>query len=348
MYRAAIDSYGTVWGVRLLQAARRQKTDCTPIWIMRQAGRYLPEYRELRAKHSILDLCNTPELAARASLTAINAVPGLDAAILFSDILLVTIPMGIQVEFVKGEGPVIRNPVTDLTAVQQLRPVEPEADLKGPLEAIKILRKELKVPLIGFCGGPFTLASYLVPGEASRDYLRVKKLMVHEPTAWDLLMTKLADAVIAHLQAQIRAGAQIVQLFDSWIGALSPDDYRQYVLPYSKRIFSAIKNVPTIHFATDSAGLLELMKEAGGDVIGVDWRIPLDAAWARLPDRAIQGNLDPVSLFGPKEYVLRRADQILDRAADRPGHIFNLGHGILPETPIENVIALVEHVHGRK
>jgi uroporphyrinogen decarboxylase len=334
--------------VRLLKAARREKVDRTPIWIMRQAGRYLPQYRELRSKHSMLQMCHTPELAAKATLTAVEAIPGLDAAILFSDILLVAIPMGFEVEFVKGEGPVIRNPVTDWEAVKKLRPVEPENDLRGPIEAIKILRRELKVPLIGFCGGPFTLASYLVPGEASKDYIRVKRMMYHAPEAWDALMTKLADAVTAHLQAQIRAGAQIVQLFDSWIGALSTDDYRQYVLPYSKRIFSAIKDVPTIHFGTDTAGLLELMREAGGDVIGVDWRIPLDEAWKRIGDRAIQGNLDPVSLFGPKDLVLARADAVLDRAAGRPGHIFNLGHGILPETPVDNVIALVDHVHSRK
>jgi uroporphyrinogen decarboxylase len=334
--------------MRLLQAARREKVDRTPIWIMRQAGRYLPEYRELRKDHSILEICSTPELAARASLIPIETIPGLDGAILFSDILMVAIPMGLEVEFVKGEGPVIRNPVRDEAAVRALRPIEPERDLRGPLEAIRILRRELKVPLIGFCGGPFTLASYLVPGEASRDYVRVKKMMYHAPAAWHLLMGKLADAVAAHLRAQIRAGAQVVQLFDSWIGALSIEDYREYVLPYSRRIFSAVSGAPSIHFATDSAGLLEAMKEAGGDVIGVDWRIPLDEAWRRLGDVAVQGNLDPVALFGPAEHVRRRADAVLDRAAGRRGHIFNLGHGILPETPVENVIALVEHVHSRK
>jgi uroporphyrinogen decarboxylase len=338
--------------VRLVQAARREPVDATPVWFMRQAGRFLPAYRALRERHSILEICRDADLAATATMTAIEAIPDLDAAIIFSDILLVLEPMGIQVEFSKGEGPVIANPVRDGQAVRDLRPIFPMEQLKGVLNAIAMIRSRLPPTkaLIGFAGGPFTLASYLVKGGPSKDYLAVKSLMVHAPRVWHKLMTKLADAVIAHLKAQIQAGADVVQLFDSWAGALSPDDYREYVLPHSKRIFDELRETraPSIHFGTDTAGLLELLKEAGGDVIGVDWRIRLDDAWARLGDDvAVQGNLDPVALFAPPEELLRRVDRVLEAAGSRPGHIFNLGHGVLPGTPVENVALVVERVHSK-
>ena len=316
---------------------------------MRQAGRYLPAYRKLRERHSILELCADPELAAAAAMTAVNALPGLDAAIVFSDILQVLVPMGIQVEFVAGEGPRIANPVRSAAGVAALRPVEPERDLPGPLGAIRILRRELegRMPVIGFAGAPFTLATYVIEGGPSRDYARAKSLMASEPKTWDALMTKLAAAVRAHLEAQAAAGAEIVQLFDSWVGALGVDDYREFVRPYSRSVLRGLA-VPTIHFGTGTAALLELMRDAGGEVIGLDWRVDLADARSRLGDVAVQGNLDPAALLYPRPELERRIDAVLDRAAGRPGHIFNLGHGVLPETPVENVVLAIERVHERK
>lgn len=317
---------------------------------MRQAGRFLPEYRELRRKHSLLELCAHPELAAAASMTAVKALPGLDGAILFSDILQILQPMGIRIEFVESEGPRILNPVATAADIAALKPVDPERDLPGPLGALRILRRELegRMAVIGFAGAPFTLASYLVEGGPSRDYVKVKTMMASDPAAWFALMTKLADAVIAHLRAQIAAGAQIVQLFDSWVGALGVDDYRARVQPHVRRIFEAIRGTPSIHFGTGTAALLESMRDAGGDVIGLDWRVDLADAWKRLgPGVAVQGNLDPAALLYPRPELERRIDAILDRAAGRPGHIFNLGHGILPETPVENVAAAIDRVHAR-
>jgi uroporphyrinogen decarboxylase len=312
---------------------------------MRQAGRYMAEYRELRKEHSILDLCRTAELAAEVTLQPIRRFPGLDAAIIFSDILMLVQPMGIRVEFVKNEGPAIQNPIASAADVDALRPLEPEADLKPVLDAIRIVKGELEVPLIGFAGAPFTLTSYLVEGGPSKDYARTKALL--GTPVWPKLMTKLSDAVAAHLNAQAAAGADVVQLFDSWVGHLTADEYREHVLPYSKRIFEALR-VPAIHFGTQTAHLLELLAEAGGDAIGVDWRIPIDEAWARLgPGRAVQGNLDPQALLLPPDQLLLRADDVLRRVNGRPGHIFNLGHGIVPETPPENVAAVIEHVHRR-
>lgn len=318
--------------------------DRTPVWFMRQAGRYMKEYRDLRLKHGILEICKTAELAAEVTRQPLRRFPALDAAIIFSDILLVVEAMGIQVEFVKSEGPAIRNPVASEADVERLREVEPERDLKPVLDAIRILKRELKVPLLGFAGAPFTLASYLVEGGPSQDYARTKAMMA--TPAWGRLMSKLADAVAAHLRAQAAAGADVVQLFDSWVGALSPDDYRNHVLPYSKRILAALP-VPSIHFATKTAPLLELMREAGGTAIGVDWRIPLDEAWRRLGDVAVQGNLEPEALLGPRDALLAKVDDVLARAGGRPGHVFNLGHGILPETPVENVEAVLARVHER-
>ena len=275
---------------------------------------------------------------------------GVDAAILFADILLPLVPMGIQLEFAAGEGPAIHNPIRAPADVAALRPVDPRATLGHVLEAVRLVRRELgdKIPLIGFAGAPFTLASYMIEGGASRNYVKTKSLMYGDPQTWHALLGKLACVVADYLTAQVDAGAQAIQLFDSWVGALSPDDYREYVLPHSQLILREVSatGIPTIHFGTGTATLLPLMKEAGGDVIGLDWRTPLDWGWDQVgADSAVQGNLDPVALLAPRPELERRVRAILDKAGDRPGHIFNVGHGILPETPVENVRAVVEMVH---
>ncbi len=334
---------------RFLRACRREPVDRTPVWFMRQAGRYMAEYRAIRAKHTLLEICKQPELAAEVTLQPVRAF-NVDAAILFADILLPLQPMGIDLEFAAGEGPVIHNPIRSASDVEALRSVEPRESLGHVLEAVRIVRRELdgRTPLIGFAGAPFTLASYIIEGGSSRNFIKAKRLMYGDPQTWHALMNKLARVVADYLVAQIEAGAQVVQLFDSWVGALSPDDYREYVLPYSQFILKAIKqtNMPAIHFGTDSATLLPLMKESGGDVIGLDWRTPLDWGWNVLGNGvAVQGNLDPVALFAPRNELEKRVKIILDQAANRSGHIFNLGHGILPETPVENVKAVVEMVH---
>jgi uroporphyrinogen decarboxylase len=314
---------------------------------MRQAGRYMKEFRDVRAKHSLLTVCKTPELAAEVTLQPIKRFD-LDASIIFADILLPLEPMGLQLEFVKGEGPAIHNPVKDKKGVEALQPVVPEESLGYVMEAIRQVRRELKVPLIGFAGAPFTLASYMIEGGHSRNYIDTKRMMYGAPEVWDLLMTKLVRVLSDYLFAQVKAGAQALQVFDSWIGALSPDDYRRFVLPHMKVLFTSLRDsgVPLIHFGTGTATLLELQKEAGGDVIGLDWRVNLDEGWKRLGyDVAVQGNLDPVVLFAPRPEIERQVDEILRRAANRPGHIFNLGHGILPETPLESVDAVIERVH---
>ncbi len=334
---------------RFLKACRREDVDCTPVWFMRQAGRYMAEYRAIRAKHTLLEICLEPELAAEVTLQPVRAL-NVDAAILFADILLPLIPMGIRLEFAKGEGPVIHNPIGSRADVEALHVVDPGEELRHVLDAVKLVRRELdgKTPLIGFAGAPFTLASYVIEGGSSRHYTKTKRLMVSDARTWHILMSKLGCVVADYLTAQVNAGAQAVQLFDSWAGALSPDDYREYVLPHSRFIIEQVQRtgVPIIHFGTDSATLLPLMKEAGGDVIGLDWRIDLDRGWETIGfDRAVQGNLDPAALFAPRAELERRVRRILDQAANRPGHIFNLGHGILPETPVENVKAVVEMVH---
>ena len=334
---------------RFLKACRREEVDCTPVWFMRQAGRYMAEYRAIRAKHTLLEICAQPELAAEVTLQPVRAF-AVDAAILFADILLPLMPMGIHLEFAKGEGPVIYNPIGSRADVEALRVIDPCEDLRHVLDAVKLVRRELdgKTPLIGFAGAPFTLASYMIEGGSSRSFVKTKQLMYRDPQTWHLLMSKLAQVIAAYLVAQIDAGAQAVQLFDNWVGALSPNDYHEYVLPYSQKILEAVKKtgVPSIHFGTDTATLLPLLKEAGGDVIGLDWRIDLDRGWEAIGfDRAVQGNLDPVALFAPRDELERRVRRILDQAAQRPGHIFNLGHGILQETPVESVKAVVEMVH---
>ncbi|MGB8509045.1 MAG: uroporphyrinogen decarboxylase [Pyrinomonadaceae bacterium] len=330
-----------------MRACRREETDYTPVWLMRQAGRYMSEYRAVRAQTTFLELCKTPALAAEVTVHAAEKL-NVDAAIIFADILLIIEPMGLDLEFAKGEGPVIHNPVRGARDVERMREVEDAGALDYVYEAIRLTRASLKrdVPLIGFCGAPFTLASYIVEGGASKNYVHTKRLMYDDPGAWHAMMSLISRALARYLNAQIAAGAQAVQLFDSWIGCLGPDDYREYVLPHTR---SVIRNVtpgtPVLHFGTGTAALLELMREAGGDVIGLDWRVRLDEAWRRLGDVAVMGNFDPIALCASPAHIRREAEKILAQAAGRPGHIFNLGHGIIPETPVENVIALVEAVH---
>jgi uroporphyrinogen decarboxylase len=334
---------------RFLRACRREPVDVTPVWFMRQAGRYMPEYRALRAKHKLLEICKTPELALAVTLQPL--VLGVDAAILFADILLPLEPMGAPFEFAQGEGPVVHHPVRTRDDVAKLRVFEAQEGLGYVLDAIRLIRAELdgKTPLIGFAGAPFTIASYLIEGGKSSSYQLTKKLMWTEPSVWRELMEKVSEVVRRYLRAQIDAGAQAVQLFDSWVGSLSVDDYREHVQPHVARILQDVMTtgVPVIHFGTDTATLLEAQRDAGGTVIGVDWRIPLDDAWQRIGhDRAIQGNMDPLLLLAPREVAVARARAVLRLAAGRAGHVFNLGHGIVPETPVDTVKAVVDAVHG--
>jgi uroporphyrinogen decarboxylase len=312
---------------------------------MRQAGRYMPEYRKLREKHTLLELCKTPELAVTVTQQPLRL--GVDAAILFADILLPLEPMGASFEFAKGEGPVIHEPIADRAQIDRLRVIEPEESLGYVLETIRLLKRDLTVPLIGFAGAPFTLASYLVEGGKSANFAKTKKLMFSAPDAWHALMGKLGEVVRRYLRAQIAAGADAVQLFDSWVGDLSPADYVEYVQPHVRRVLADVEEtgVPVIHFGTGTATLLEAMRDAGGTVIGVDWCTPLDLAWERIGRaHAVQGNMDSCALLADRAVAIRHAQRVLDAARGRPGHIFNLGHGILPETPVDNVRAVVEHV----
>ncbi|MDX6610826.1 MAG: uroporphyrinogen decarboxylase [Blastocatellia bacterium] len=331
-----------------MRACRREPVAFTPVWLMRQAGRYMSEYRELRRRVSFLELCKTPQLAAEVTVHAAERL-GVDAAIIFADILLIIEPMGLDLEFAQGDGPAIRNPIRSTADVARLREVEDVAALDFVFEAIRLTRRALRpdLPLIGFSGAPFTLASYMIEGGGSKNYVHTKVRMRTDPGAWHAMMSLISRALIKYLNAQIAAGAQAVQLFDSWVGCLGPDDYREYVLPHTRHVIQNIlPGTPVLHFGTGTAALLELMREAGGDVIGLDWRVQLDQAWQRVGyDVAVMGNLDPVTLFTSPEQIRFEARRILDYAAGCPGHIFNLGHGILPETPVENVIALVEAVH---
>ncbi len=336
---------------RFLRACRREPVDATPVWFMRQAGRYMAEYRAIRQNHTLLEICYQPELAAEVTLQPVKAL-AVDAAILFADILLPLAPMGAPFEFAKGEGPVIHEPVRDAAGVDRLRLIDPEEGLPYVLEAIKLVRAELdgKTPLIGFAGAPFTLASYLVEGGKSAHYARTKQLMYREPEVWNALMEKLSEVVRRYLRAQVAAGAQAVQLFDSWIGALSTTDYVAFVQPHVAHILKDLEKtgVPVIHFGTGTASLLELQRDAGGTVIGVDWRTPLDDAWRRLGDGvAVQGNLDPLLLGAPRELLEARIDDVLNRAGGQSGHVFNLGHGILPDTDPAVVKHVVEYVHEK-
>ena len=309
----------------------------------------MAEYRELRQTYSLLQLCRTPDLATEVTLQPLRRIE-LDAAILFSDLLLPLEPMGIPFDFVKGDGPSIERPIRSGADVDRVKVVDPREKLAFTLEAIRSIKRELagRVPLIGFAGAPFTLASYAIEGGHSNNFALTKSLMYGDPSAWHRLADKLADVVSAYLVAQIEAGVDAVQVFDSWVGALHADDYREFALPHTRRIFEAIsgRGVPTIHFGVSTASILHVMREAGGDVVGADWRIPLDEAWQRIGfDRGIQGNLDPTLLLGPRERLLTGASEVLTRAGGKPGHIFNLGHGILPSTPVESVQALARFVH---
>jgi uroporphyrinogen decarboxylase len=328
-----------------LRACRREPVDRTPVWFMRQAGRYLPEYRALRGETDVLTLTRDPEAAAEIALQPVRRL-GVDAAILFSDIMVPVAAVGIDVRIVRNQGPTLAEPFRGDADLERLRPLEPAEDVLFTLKTIRILRRELDVPLIGFAGAPFTVASYLIEGQPSRDHARTKALMHGEPVTWGRLMDRLTELMLGYLRAQVEAGVQAVQLFDSWAGALDPDDYRQHVLPWSRRILAGVSGVPRIHFGTGTGELLAPMREAGADVVGVDWRVPLDVAWDRIGhDAGIQGNLDPAVCAGPWEAVERKAGDVLRRAGGRPGHIFNLGHGVLPGTPPENLERLVELVH---
>ena len=334
---------------RFLRACRREPVDCTPVWFMRQAGRYMPAYRALRAKHTFLEMCHTPELAVEVTLEPVAAL-GVDAAILFSDLLLPLAPLGVPFDFHAGEGPVIETPLRSRAQVEALCRFEPREDLAPTFAAIRLLRRTLDVPLIGFAGAPFTLAGYAIEGGHSTHFAHVKALMYQEPATWHLLAELLADSAADFLVAQAEAGAQALMLFDSWVGVLGEADYREFALPHVRRVFAGLAGVgvPVIHFGTGTGHLLRAQREGGGDVIGVDWRTPLDVADRLLGDAvALQGNLDPTLLLAPRERLLAGVDEVLARAGGRRGHVFNLGHGILPMTPVDSVRAVVEHVHAR-
>jgi len=333
---------------RFLKACRREPVDCTPVWMMRQAGRYLQEYRAMRAQHSFLEMCRTPELAAEVTVQPLRRFD-FDAAIIFADILLPLPGMGIDLTFAKGEGPAIGNPVRTSSDVGAITVLTPESDVPFLAEAIRLVLHEIdgRAPLIGFSGAPFTLASYIVEGGGSKNFVATKTLMYAQPRVWHRFMEKVTSTIVSYLRYQIEAGVHAVQLFDSWVGILAPSDYREYVLPYSTRVVEELADtVPIIHFGTDTATLLPLMRHAGGDVLGVDWRIDLGEAWDLLgPGVGIQGNLDPITLFAPPDVIEDRVEAVLAAAAGRPGHIFNLGHGVLPETPTEGVAVMVDAVH---
>ncbi|HUI42822.1 MAG TPA: uroporphyrinogen decarboxylase [Terriglobia bacterium] len=330
-----------------MKACRREPVDATPVWLMRQAGRYMKEYRELRARVPFLDLCKSPDLVAEVTVSAAEKL-GVDAAILFADLLLIVEPLGFELEYERGEGPQVRPPIRAASDVDRLREVEPGA-LGYVFEAIRRTRAALRpaLPLIGFAAAPFTLASYLIEGGGSRSYTHTKAFMYRDPGAWSALMEHLVRNLAAYVCRQIDAGVQAAQIFDTWVGCLGPADYREFVLPWSRALFAALpRGFPVIHFGTGAGTLLELMREAGGSVIGLDFHVELDEAWKRLGfDVGVQGNLDPSVLFATPAAIRSRVERVLQQAAGRPGHIFNLGHGILPETPYENVVALVDTVH---
>ncbi len=331
-----------------LRACRREPVDYTPVWLMRQAGRYMEEYMEIRRRYSFLEMCRTPEIACKVTLQPVERFE-LDAAIIFADILLPLEGMGIRLEFAKNEGPVILNPVREEKDVNSLRIIEPREDVPYLLEAIRLVKKELsgRIPLIGFSAAPFTLASYIIEGGGSKNYLHAKRLMYTESGLWCRLMESITSTLTTYVNAQIDAGADAIQIFDSWAGALSPQDYASYVQPHTTRLIENISGrVPVINFSTGTSAYIETISQCGGDVVGVDWRIRLDVAWERIDHhRAIQGNLDPTVLFATPEEIKRQVETILHMAGGRAGHIFNLGHGIIVGTPVDNVRALVDYVH---
>ena len=334
---------------RFLKAIRGEPVDCTPVWFMRQAGRYMKVYRDLKEKHTFLELCKTPELACEVTLQPLDVL-GLDAAIIFADILLPLEPMGTGLEFTAGDCPSIPRPVRTRKDVEALKPVNAEEQLGYVGEDIQMVRGEIsgKIPLIGFSAAPFTLASYMVEGGKSKDFTTTKRMMYEEPEMWALLMTKVADVLVDYLKMQVKAGAQALQVFDSWVGCLNPGDYQTYILPHTRRVFDGLKDagVPVINFSTGTSSMLPLIREAGGDVMGFDWRIHLDDAWQQIGHGTpIQGNLDPNILFAPIPVIREKVNDILKRAGGRAGHIFNLGHGILQHTPVDHVKAVVDMVH---
>lgn len=334
---------------RFLRACRREPVDRIPVWFMRQAGRYLPEYLELRGSRDVLGLARDPEAVAEITLQPLRRMD-LDAAILFSDIMVPLAATGLDVRIEPGVGPVVGDPIRSADDLARIGPFDAAEHAPFVGEAIRLLVKELQVPLIGFAGAPFTLASYLIEGGPSRDHRRTKRLLHDDRSLWDPLMDRLAEIVLAHLRAQVEAGASAVQLFDSWAGALDPDTYRRRVLPWSRLLLEGLEDleVPRIHFGVGTGELLPAMAEAGAEVVGVDWRVPLDLAWERIgAGAAIQGNLDPAACIGSWETCEREATAVLDRAGGRPGHVFNLGHGVLPETPPDNLARLVDLVHER-
>jgi len=332
----------------LTRACRREAVERTPVWFMRQAGRSLPEYRELRKRHDLFSVCRQPELCAEVTLQPVRA-HNVDAAVMFADIMLPVIGMGVDVELVENVGPVIAEPVRAIADVERLRVPDPEEAVPFILEAVRLVRAELPPDkgLVGFAGGPFTVAGYLIEGRPTRDFVQTKRCMYGQPEVWHALMEKLAETFAAYLQAKVEAGADVIQLFDSWVGALSAADYEEFVAPYSARVLAAV-DVPTIHFGTGTTHLLPAMAAAGGDVIGLDWRIPIERGWEIVgADRGVQGNLDPALLLGPFERVAAAANRILDAVAGRRGHVFNLGHGVLPDTDPADLARLVELVHAR-
>lgn len=349
----AQDKHAPWYDSAFLKACRREPAPYTPVWLMRQAGRYMEEYRQVRSGFSFLELCKRPDLCAEIMITAVNKLK-VDAAIIFSDLLPILEPMGLDLEFGPGEGPQIHNPVRDAAGVDRVLELESADQLDFVIETVKQTRRDLdpKLPVIGFAGSPFTLASYAIEGGSSRTYLHTKTLMYRDPGAWEALMDRFARAVTMYLNAQVAAGAQCVQLFDSWVGCLGPDDYRRFVLPYMQQIIAGLApDVPVINFATGNPALLPLLAEGFGSrkfgaVVGVDWRVRLDDAWETIGhDRAVQGNMEPLVLLGDRKTIRRRASEVLDQAGGRAGHIFNLGHGVVQQTPVENAIALVEMVH---
>jgi uroporphyrinogen decarboxylase len=332
----------------LTRACRREAVERTPVWFMRQAGRSLPEYRELRKHHSLFDVCRRPELCAEVTMQPVRA-HGVDAAVMFADIMLPVLGMGIDVDLVEGVGPVIERPVASLSDVERLRVPDPDESVPFILEAVRLVRGELAPDLavIGFAGGPFTVAGYLIEGKPTREFAKTKACMYSAPEVWHALMEKLADTFAPYLAAKVEAGADVVQLFDSWVGTLSADDYREFVAPYSRRVLAAV-DVPTIHFGTGTLHLLGDMAAVGGDVIGLDWRVPIERGWELVgPDRGVQGNLDPALLLGAWERAEAATLAILEAVAGRHGHVFNLGHGVLPETDPAILGQLVELVHEK-
>lgn len=332
-----------------LRACRREAVPHTPVWLMRQAGRYMPEYRAIRAKMSMLELCKSPDVVSEVTCFARRRI-GADAAILFADLLLIAEPLGVTLTFAAGEGPVLEPAVRDAAAVDRLREVDP-AELSYVYDAVRAVRRDLEpaIPLIGFAGAPFTVASYLIEGRGTRHFDQVKSFMYRDEGAWNALMAKIVRGTIGYLGLQVEAGCQALQIFDSWVGALSPADYRRYVLPHTRALFQGMPaGVPAIHFGTGTATLLPDLRAAGGSVIGFDWRVELDRAWNEVGhDIAVMGNLDPLLLFAEIPVLEREVDRILAEAAGRDGHVFNLGHGILPGTPVDHVVRLIDHVHER-